>query len=79
MPAVRLLGRDHEIMGALGGLPHRGGTLVVRSEAGIGKSALLSEASASAADSGMQVMSATGVQFETNLPSRAFTNCCVGR
>jgi DNA-binding CsgD family transcriptional regulator len=45
-----------------------GGALVVRGEAGIGKSALLTEASRLAKVRGMQVMSTAGVQSETNLP-----------
>jgi predicted ATPase len=52
----------------LEGLPERGAALVVRGHAGIGKSALLAQASSLATDRGMLVMSATGVQSEANLP-----------
>ena len=70
MSAAPLVGRDHDsevISDMLEGLPARGGALVVRGDAGIGKSALLAQASALAGGSGMQVMRATGVQSETNL------------
>jgi DNA-binding CsgD family transcriptional regulator/tetratricopeptide (TPR) repeat protein len=46
----------------------RGGALVVRGEAGVGKSALLAQAGAIASDGGLLVLTATGVQPETNLP-----------
>jgi hypothetical protein len=45
-----------------------GGALVIRGEAGIGKSALLAAVSADAAGRGMQILSAVGVQSEANLP-----------
>ncbi len=46
----------------------RGGSLVVSGEPGIGKSALLEEASARARGHGMLVLTATGVQSEAQLP-----------
>lgn len=70
MPTLSLYGRDAEL-GVLDDLSNEvrehGRTLVVRGEAGIGKSALLAEASRRARDSGMQVLSTTGVQSEAHL------------
>ena len=66
-----LVGRAREsavIAGMLDSLPTRGGALLVRGEPGIGKSALLAQASALAVDRGLLVMSVTGVQAETRLP-----------
>ncbi|HEY2201791.1 MAG TPA: ATP-binding protein, partial [Solirubrobacteraceae bacterium] len=69
--AVSLVGRSREA-GALAclleGLPERGGALVVRGEAGIGKSALLAQASTVAVERRLLVMSAAGVQSEAKLP-----------
>ncbi len=45
-----------------------GGALVVRGEAGIGKSSLLTEAAELARQAGAHVLTATGVQSETRLP-----------
>jgi hypothetical protein len=45
-----------------------GGALVVRGEAGIGKSSLLAVAARLAGQAGAQVLTATGVQAETRLP-----------
>ena len=42
----------------------RGGALVLRGEAGIGKSALISQATARARERGLSVLTATGVQSE---------------
>src|SRR3712207_2223802 len=47
----------------------RGGVLVVRGPAGVGKSALLDAAAAGA--SGMRVLRATGVESEVELPFAA--------
>lgn len=47
---------------------YRGGALVVRGEAGIGKSALWGEACAAAGARGMRVLTTTGVQAEVQLP-----------
>jgi DNA-binding CsgD family transcriptional regulator len=49
-------------------LPGQGGALVVRGEAGIGKSALVAEAARRAQADGFQILIATGVQSETHLP-----------
>ena len=46
----------------------QGGTLVVVGEAGIGKSALLSDLVASASDAGMRVLRAAGVEAEREVP-----------
>ncbi|MEV6966549.1 AAA family ATPase [Hamadaea sp. NPDC051192] len=46
----------------------RGGALVLRGEAGIGKSALLGETRVRAAERGMRVLTTTGVQAEVHLP-----------
>jgi hypothetical protein len=66
-----LFGREREVQ-ALGDLidhiGERGGALVVRGEAGIGKSALLSTACMRARDRGMLVLAAAGVQSEAHLP-----------
>ncbi|NUP65573.1 MAG: ATP-binding protein, partial [Nonomuraea sp.] len=47
---------------------HHGGALVVRGEAGIGKSALWAEVCALAEARGMRVLTTTGVQAEVRLP-----------
>jgi hypothetical protein len=67
-----LYGRERE----LGVLAHlirgltegAGGALVVRGEAGIGKSSLLAVAAGLAGQAGAQVLTATGIQAETRLP-----------
>jgi DNA-binding CsgD family transcriptional regulator len=66
-----LYGREREL-GALGELLGRlgqdaGGALVVRGEAGIGKSALLAAATGEATERGMRVLSAAGVQSEAQI------------
>jgi DNA-binding CsgD family transcriptional regulator len=48
--------------------PDAGGAVVLRGEAGIGKSSLLAEATAAARTRGMLVLITTGVQSETRLP-----------
>ncbi len=66
-----LFGRDREIRvldDLIDGVNERGAALVVRGEAGIGKSALLASASARAKARGMLVLTATGVEAETHLP-----------
>ncbi|GAA2370093.1 LuxR family transcriptional regulator [Dactylosporangium salmoneum] len=50
---------------------HRGGALVVRGEAGIGKSALLRQARRVAAGHGLLVLTATGTEAEARLPFAA--------
>jgi DNA-binding CsgD family transcriptional regulator len=48
-------------------MSERGGALIVRGEPGIGKSALLAEASVRAEDRGMRVLTATGVRSEAKV------------
>ena len=66
-----ILGRDREL-GIIGGLVTSattgGGALLIRGDAGIGKSALLERAVEQAAAAGMRVLRTTGVRTETNLP-----------
>ncbi|GAA0608857.1 hypothetical protein GCM10010174_27670 [Kutzneria viridogrisea] len=64
---MSLVGRDLErkhLAELIDGVGDRGGALLVRGEAGIGKSALLAEASRS----GVRVLSTTGAEAEQNLP-----------
>lgn len=74
-----LYGRERElrvVAGLIGGLAEgTGGVLVVRGEAGIGKSALLAAAAGLAADSGARMLSATGIQAEARLPFAGCTSC----
>ena len=68
---VHLVGRQEElrrISELVGRIQAQGGVLVVRGEAGIGKSALLAEASRMAAGSGVRVLATTGVQSEAQVP-----------
>ena len=73
MPATStsLFGRESEMQvltGLLDKVHDQGGSLVISGEPGIGKSALLGEASARAQDRGMLVLMTTGVQSEAQLP-----------
>jgi DNA-binding CsgD family transcriptional regulator len=72
VPGEPLYGRAAEIdvlAGLANGLAHSaGGALVLRGEAGIGKSALLDAATRQAARTGARVLTATGVQAEARLP-----------
>jgi DNA-binding CsgD family transcriptional regulator len=66
-----LVGREPEtrVLDALvDGVHEHGGSLVLRGEPGIGKSALLTAAGGRAADRGMRVLRTAGVQSETRLP-----------
>ena len=62
--------REFEVLSALvrGLAEGAGGALVVRGEAGIGKSSLLAVAAGLAEQAGAQVLTATGIQSETTLP-----------
>jgi DNA-binding CsgD family transcriptional regulator/tetratricopeptide (TPR) repeat protein len=65
-----LLGRDRdlaELYKLVDGIEDRGGALVVRGEAGIGKSALLAAASERALDRGVTVVPTTGALSEARL------------
>ncbi|HEY1919117.1 MAG TPA: LuxR family transcriptional regulator [Streptosporangiaceae bacterium] len=67
VPAAPFYGRDEELAGVHGLLDQisdRGGALVIRGEAGIGKSALISQAAVRARERGLSVLTATGVQSE---------------
>ncbi|MET3427491.1 DNA-binding CsgD family transcriptional regulator [Actinoplanes tereljensis] len=69
--AELLSGRDTELAqlhDLLAGLPDRGGALVVRGGAGVGKSALLTAAAARATATGVQVLRTSGVQSEFDVP-----------
>jgi hypothetical protein len=65
-----VLGREYEttlLRGLVEHIRDRGGAVVVRGEAGIGKSALLVEASRIAAAGGLRVLSTAGVQSEAQV------------
>jgi len=68
--AGALVGRDREVLvldELLGRLPGRGSVLMVRGEAGIGKSALLAEACRRAEACGVRVLNVTGVRSEAKV------------
>src|SRR3954466_477094 len=70
MSPPQLLGRERELSGIGDLLNHvadQGGSLVVRGEAGIGKSALLQEVGRRATSRGMNVLTTTGVRSEAQL------------
>jgi len=52
----------------LAGIQERGAAVIVRGEAGIGKSSLVAAASDRARERGVQVLTAAAVQCETHLP-----------
>jgi DNA-binding CsgD family transcriptional regulator len=66
-----LVGRErelHVLADLLDGVNDHGAALLVRGEAGVGKSALLTSAGARARTRGMRVLAATGAQAESLLP-----------
>jgi DNA-binding NarL/FixJ family response regulator len=66
-----LVGRERELermLALLDGIHDHGGGLVIRGEAGVGKSALLAAATAQARDAGVRVVPVTAVESETRLP-----------
>ncbi|HEY0577985.1 MAG TPA: ATP-binding protein [Pseudonocardia sp.] len=68
---MSLFGRELEqkqLAELIDGVRHRGGALLVRGEAGIGKSALLAEVGALSGTSTMRVLTTTGVESEEHLP-----------
>jgi len=65
-----LLGRDRdlaELYALVDGIEDRGGALVVRGEAGIGKSSLLAAAKERALERGATIVSTTGALSEAQL------------
>ena len=71
MTVVGVVGRDAEIDALnrlMDDVQRRGAAVLVRGEAGIGKSALLRLACGAAAQRGLRVLRATGVESETTLP-----------
>jgi DNA-binding CsgD family transcriptional regulator len=72
--ATRLFGREREIafvQDLINRAGSTGSSLVVRGEAGIGKSSLLAEAASRAREHGMLVLTTAGAQSETHLPYAA--------
>ncbi len=65
--SLGLLGRDQELS-AIEELVASGGALLIRGDAGVGKSSLLDAAARRAHELGMRVLSATGIQGEAELP-----------
>ena len=71
MTTVGVVGRDAEIAALhqlVCDIRRRGAAVLVRGEAGIGKSALLRLGREAAAERGLRVLSATGVESEMTLP-----------
>jgi len=69
--APRLYGREREIAlveDLINRAESKGSAIVVRGEAGIGKSSLLAEVAARARERGMLVLTTAGAQSETHLP-----------
>jgi len=69
--ATRLYGRERELAlveDLINRVGSKGGAIVVRGEAGIGKSSLLAEVAAHAREHGMLVLTTAGAQSETHLP-----------
>jgi DNA-binding CsgD family transcriptional regulator len=70
-PDAALFGRERElriIEEQLDGVSDRGSALLIRGEAGVGKTAILEAAKLRATRRGMPLLAATGVPSETNLP-----------
>jgi len=68
VPASLLFGRDEElarVRALIERVSDRGGALVIRGEAGIGKSALIAQAALRAKERGFSILTAIGVQSET--------------
>ncbi|MET1004787.1 MAG: ATP-binding protein, partial [Propionibacteriaceae bacterium] len=66
-----LVGRDAELEALnrlLRGVRDRGAAVLVRGEAGIGKSALLQQVCEAAAEQGVRALSTTGVESESTMP-----------
>jgi predicted ATPase len=70
MPTL-LFGRDREVevvLDAVGRVSERGGALVVRGEAGIGKTALLTFTQQRTREREMTVLTTSGVRSEARMP-----------
>jgi DNA-binding NarL/FixJ family response regulator len=70
-PAALLVGRDNELerlYRIVDGLADHGGALIVRGEAGIGKTAMLAAAAGRAHEHGVTVLTANGAESESQLP-----------
>ena len=65
--SLHLLGRDRELA-AIEELVAAGGALLIRGEAGVGKSSMLDAAARRANTLGVRLLSATGIQGEAELP-----------
>jgi DNA-binding CsgD family transcriptional regulator len=66
-----MFGREREtrrLAELIDGVDDQGGALLVRGEAGIGKTALLADGAALAAAAGMRVLTAVGTESEVHLP-----------
>jgi DNA-binding CsgD family transcriptional regulator len=71
MKTHALVGRDAELetlTAMADGVTERGGSIVVRGEAGVGKSSLLSAMAEHGSSAGLQVLATTGVECEAQLP-----------
>ena len=71
MPSPSLLGREQELREVdriLSRTSQDGGALLIRGDAGVGKSSILAEAITRAEAAGARVLRTTGVQSETKLP-----------
>lgn len=71
MSDALLFGRERELRVVeqlLGDVRERGSALLLKGDAGVGKTSILDAAKSLAAKRGMSVLAATGVQSETNLP-----------
>ena len=78
LPAA-LIGRGAELrrlLALVDGIRDHGGALVVRGEAGVGKSALLAAVSAGASAQGVAVFRTTAVESEMRLPFAGLHELC---
>jgi DNA replication protein DnaC len=74
-----LVGRDAELArlrALVDPVPDKSSVLVVLGEAGMGKTVLVAKVAKWAVGAGMRVLSVTGRESESNLPSPGCINCC---